>query len=293
MRRSCLIAFGKKRNYSNSPINYLLYMGFLDKLLNKKSKRLMDSDRNLREDIFYLVSYPKSGNTWMRFLLGNYLTNGDVNFSNYHKVIPDIHRNPQDISVVKYSPVFVKSHFDFQKDYKNIIYIYRDGRDVSVSYYHHLMGKNRLPEGTSFSEYFWKYFITGKVFFGDWGGHIVSWTQKPKLDRNMMCLSYESLQNDTITCLKKVLEFANVSIDEQRLLTAIKNSTKENMIMDEKINRKGSLEHKDVTSENFRFVRKGIVGDWRSQYDNKMLSAFYEKYGAIMVELGYDVNEEL
>lgn len=265
-------------------------MGFIDKILKRNSQ---EPPRTLLDnrDVYYLVSYPKSGNTWMRFLVGNYLTNGQVNFSNYHKVIPDIHRNPQDIGDVQYSPVFVKSHFAYTSEYRKIVYIYRDGRDVSLSYYHHLLGKNRIPANSTFHDFFWKFFITGKVFFGDWGEHVKSWKKPYYVDQKIMFLSYESLQNDTAAALRQVLQFGNIEIDDVVLTNAVKNSTKESMLKDEKENRKASLEHKDVVSEDFKFVRKGLVGEWRSEYDAKMLEAFNEKYSDLMKELGYEIAE--
>ena len=46
------------------------------------------------EDVF-LVSYPRSGNTWTRFLLGNLLWQNDpVTFLNIESRIPEIYFNP-------------------------------------------------------------------------------------------------------------------------------------------------------------------------------------------------------
>ena len=45
------------------------------------------------DDVF-IVSYPKSGSTWLRFLIGNYLSENQCRFSNVQTFVPDV---PYDI----------------------------------------------------------------------------------------------------------------------------------------------------------------------------------------------------
>src|ERR1700719_1787779 len=62
------------------------------------------------DDIF-LVSYPRSGNTWTRFLLGNLIHQGEpVTFSNVESRIPEIYFNRDRVLRHLSRPRVLKSH---------------------------------------------------------------------------------------------------------------------------------------------------------------------------------------
>ena len=64
--------------------NNLSFLGFIPP---GRSIKVFESD-------IFIVSYPKSGNTWLRFLIGNLIYNEDqVLFSNIEEKIPDIYQN--------------------------------------------------------------------------------------------------------------------------------------------------------------------------------------------------------
>ena len=70
----------------------------------------------LPDDIF-IVSYPKSGNTWMRFLIGNLLFQDEpITFSNIELKVPDIYRNNNRKLLKISSPRILKSH-EYSADY--------------------------------------------------------------------------------------------------------------------------------------------------------------------------------
>jgi len=111
--------------------------------LNIKQSNLIDKADYL------LVSYPKSGNTWVRFLLTSYLTNKPATFHDIAIIIPDDHM----VSTYKNNnkrPSIVKTHKILLTEIKKkkIIYLIRDGRDVAVSYYHYLMKVRQIDDGT-------------------------------------------------------------------------------------------------------------------------------------------------
>ena len=87
-------------------------------------------------DDTFLVSFPRSGNTWTRFLVCNLINPDDpVNFAQLESRIPEIY-DVTDRNLRAFPrPRIIKSHECFDPRYKKIIYIVRDPRDVLISYY--------------------------------------------------------------------------------------------------------------------------------------------------------------
>src|SRR5438874_11935634 len=103
------------------------------------------------DDVF-LVSYPKSGNTWVRFLIANLISDIPVTFLNIEQRIPSIYILPDRALRAMPKPRVLKSHECFVPRYRNVIYIVRDPRDVAVSYYHYNLKKRVLPPDCSLDE---------------------------------------------------------------------------------------------------------------------------------------------
>src|SRR5690606_34698900 len=98
-----------------------------------------------------IVGYPKSGTTWMRFLVANMLRpEWEITFRNLQEAVPGIH-HPQIFDPEFPRPRFIKTHFPSYDEFPRFVYIYRDGRDVRVSHYHYAIQKwpkaKRMFEG--------------------------------------------------------------------------------------------------------------------------------------------------
>jgi len=234
------------------------------------------------DDVF-VVSYPKSGNTWMRFLIGNYLTGNDCTFENCHRITPDIHMNPEYCSEVE-RPRFIKSHSPYHPRYPNVIYIVRDGRDVAVSYYHHCLKMQNIPSDTSFSEFLGS-FNAGEVDeFGTWSDHVHSWLDQGA--DNMILVRYEDLLNDTESEFRRVLSFTGLSVDEAALSSALEASRFENMQRQER-NQHDQLDVLKDSDASKRFVRKGKHGAWKNAFEERYYEAFLDTHASALQRLGY------
>ena len=89
------------------------------------------------DDVF-LVSFPKSGNTWTRFLIANLAhPEQPASFANLYELVPDPEGTPKRIFDRIPRPRIIKSHECFDPRYPRVIYIVRDPRDVALSQYHY------------------------------------------------------------------------------------------------------------------------------------------------------------
>ncbi len=239
-------------------------------------------DRIYPDDVF-IVSYPKSGNTWMRFLIGNYLTGNECTFENCHRISPDIHMNPEHCANVN-RPRFIKSHAPYRPQYSNIVYIVRDGRDVAVSYYYHCIRNDQIGPDTPFRS-FVEMFNEGEVDdFGVWGEHVMGWIENAG---SILLVRYEDLQEDAESELRRVLEFAGIEVQKKRLTSAVEASSFENMKKTEVKERElGRIENTQDKKVKW-FMRKGETKEWKSKFDKKMVNLFNNVHENALDNLGY------
>jgi hypothetical protein len=239
------------------------------------------------DDIF-IVSYPKSGNTWMRFLIGNYLTGNECSFKNCHRITPDIHMNPDRCKEID-RPRFIKSHAPFQPQYPKVIYIVRDARDVAVSYYYHALKHRSIEESTSF-ESFVDDFNNGAVdSFGTWSNHVSSWLDGKDEDQ-LLLVRYESMLDDSARELSRVLSFSGIDIDEAAVESAAEASDFKNMQRQEK-EQYSEVDVLPKSDSSKRFLRSGKRGDWEAHFSEELLHSFLSKHGDALNRLGYNTPE--
>ena len=127
-------------------------------------------------DDTFLVSYPKSGNTWVRFLLANLIhPNETVSFANINRLLPAPGVITKRFLKSVPRPRILKSHEPFDARFRKVIYLVRDPRDVAVSEYHFDL-KKRYIEPDVTLEQFVERFIKGTTAgYGSWWEHAASW----------------------------------------------------------------------------------------------------------------------
>lgn len=262
----CVSGFRTTRDFAETSIKNIRHTSWLPKTIYP-------------DDVF-IVSYPKSGNTWLRFLLANLLNEQDeINFHTVHKYIPEVGKQKDIVKTLK-RPRIMKSHAPYIHEYPKVIYLIRDGRDVYVSYYFHRF--EQLTPGCSFRE-----FLKRQDHYPcTWGEHVSSWLFGPPRS-NLLLVKYEDLIRDSRQQLNRIANYLGIMRTENQLNAASEKSSFENMRRLEL--EKGRL-YKDQGPKVF--MRKGKSGDWNDFFGQDEKSIFKSREGHILIKLGYETNDE-
>src|SRR5262249_12087081 len=176
----------------------------------------------LADDVF-LVSYPRSGNTWTRFLIGNLVYPDDrMTFSAIESRIPEIYLWSDRGLKSLPRPRILKSHEYFDPRYKRVINIIRDPRDVAVSIYHYSIKRSDIPEDYPI-EKFVPRFIAGEFFedWGTWDEHVSSWIATREGKPGYLMLLYENMLANPQQALTHVAELLRIDLTPEILNRAV------------------------------------------------------------------------
>jgi hypothetical protein len=247
-------------------------------------------------DVF-LVSYPRSGNTWARFLLGNLIhQDAPVTFSNIESRIPEIYFNRDRFLRQLPQPRVLKSHECFQPHYPHVIYIVRDPRDVAVSYYHHNVKAGNIADDYPIGSFIPR-FIAGEFDrrFGSWRDNVQSWIALRKNDPRFLLLRYEDMKADSSAALRSIVAFLDrsgfpkINSSSEALQRAIELSSPERMRALEK-QEAGSWVLTKGTRSDKPFVRSATSGGWKSQLPSQSVQEIETAWGELMQSLGYALS---
>jgi len=258
-----------------------------NKLCYEKTK---DRNINVLDDDIFLVSYPKSGNTWFRFLIGNLISTEQVTFLNMEKLVPAIYGNTNKYLSKIPSPRILKSHEYFDPRYRTVLYLVRDPRAIAVSYFHHAKKFNIIDKSMNFETYL-NLFLTGKLDpYGSWKENVGSWLGALSGDQDRFYLiKYEDLIKNTFKELKQIAIFLKVDSDDKRINNAIESSAFEKMRKMEQ-DQKNEVKVFKNTNLEMPFIRKGKVNDWNAYFNRETLNKINSAFKDIMLQLGYEID---
>ena len=248
------------------------------------------------DDVF-LVSYPRSGNTWTRFLLGNLLyPDAPVTFSNIEARIPEIYFNRDRMLRALRRPRMLKSHESFQPHYPHVIYIVRDPRDVAISFYHHNVKARNIPDDYPMTSFVQR-FIAGEFDqkFGSWRDNLLSWVSLRGDNPDFMMLRYEEMKRDAAGALLHIVaflehcSFRKIDSSPEALQRAIELSSPERMRTLEKEEAASWVLTKSTRSDK-PFVRTAKAGGWKSQLAAESVEAIESAWGDLMQGVGYELS---
>jgi len=241
------------------------------------------------DDVF-IVSYPRSGNTWIRFLVGNLLDpDNPITFANVESRVPEIYFFSDQQLLARARPRILKSHEYFDPRYKRTIYVVRDPRDVAVSLYYYRMKRKTIPQGYALEEFIPR-FVAGEFFdyCGSWEEHVLSWHATRKSHAESLFLRYEDLLANPEQELARIACVLHADGVPGQVARAVELSSAARM---RNLEEKHSSEWRLTrgTRQDIAFVRQAKSGGWRSELSAPLVRTIEQAWGATMKNLGYEL----
>lgn len=239
----------------------------------------------------FIASYPRSGNTWLRFLMFEILTAGSAGFEEVNHVVAEVGLHGPARPVLPGEGRLVKTHEPYHKQYKKAVYLVRDVRDVVLSEFAYQKALGWIPDDF---EGFLHRFLQGEVNpFSAWHNHVNGWMNSPlAASPNLFLIKFEDLRKDTNAVVTQVLEFLGVEIDAKTVTQAIANNTVQKM--QEKEHRTpqlGATAPAPNVGQESRFIRSGSVGGWRARLTNAQVELIEQHTAGVLVRMGYPIGE--
>lgn len=188
--------------------------------------------------IVWLASYPKSGNTWVRFLLYSVIHGPPAKSLDIARKIPDIHR-PLPFDPPAGERLIAKTHAACSPQHPRIaqteraVLITRDPRDVLFSALNYRRLSGMTKEQMSDEQYARKFIEAGgdpgfrAMGFGTWRSHAESWRSQTGFP--VHAVRYEDLKADPASRLREILAFLSIDAGDDAIDAAVRASSFDSM----------------------------------------------------------------
>lgn len=253
----------------------------------------------------WIASYPKSGNTWVRFLLYSAIYGPPERSVDVSRRITDIHR-PTDTLPPAQGPELIKTHFPLSDEHPRIdesvaaIHVIRNPRDVLLSALHyHKMTKRRIL-GISDKRFASRFIAHGGHTewikpFGTWAAHTRSWQRTDRFP--VLTVRYEDLKADPCAQLDRIIGFLGLEVDNDARARAVEASTFDRM-RDLEVNEKSQNPAADqagrpfvgtshATKKGRFFINKGATNQRLDQIAQGLDGRFDHAFADALDAYGY------
>jgi len=237
--------------------------------------------------IYIVNEYPKSGGTWVKNMLAH-----SINIPAWNRELSP------------YQSCVMQGHWIRPRAMVKPLIVYRDGRDVMISFYYHSFFYNDLLNGVyvdrmksqlKFDDYsdiksnlltFMKFvFETPVSPRFSWTKFVDVWHGRP----DKFSVRYEDLRLNTPSELRRILQEI---CPEKNWTIQAAEATVEAFKMENMQKKQASL-NKGIYGKQTAevpFIRSGSVGGWSQHFTDESLEWFEKKAGQQLLKLGYKLG---
>jgi len=244
--------------------------------------------RHLTPDDVVIGEYPKSGSTWLAFMVGEVLLDRTIDFDSQEQLVPALVAGVWPREAPRALPRagrLFRSHEAHRREYRRAIYVVRHVADVAVSYHNWLAWQGVPTPGL---QRFLPMFLQGRVgAYGSWQEHVLSWVEAD--DASIEIVRYEDVKARPHETVTHVLRFAGVAPDPARVSMAVESNTVERMRAKEDRARRGPFSRHRAGR---RFVSRGAPGGSLDCLTDDQFELIDRYAGPTLKRLGYPVRPE-
>lgn len=276
----------------------------------------------MSNNIIWLASYPKSGNTWCRALISNLLNDATAdinqlqtdgiasargNFENT-TLINSTHLSYDEIDIIRPQvydyqsntsgkSLFIKVHDAYTLNVMNnpifpvdaskgVVYIVRNPLDVAISYAaHNNFSIDRAIELLNDSDHCIEAKATSVS--SQFRQKLLNWSEHAtswltQREIPLLLIRYEDLHTEPLATVHKLANFSNLPATEDALLKSLRHSDLAKLQQQEQTD--GFREKPQNMSS---FFRRGIVGNWRQELTLAQVQLIIKHHRPTMERLGY------
>jgi len=225
------------------------------------------------DDSDLLISgYPKSGTNWMQVILASLWDGWGTCAITERGQVPNL-SGPNgvpnyagyDYCIAAESPRLMKTHLrrDLMParwpEHGKVVHIVRNPKDVCVSHFYEARNSSGLD--ITFDEYFDRFMAGEAVPYGCYLDNVLSWRtfEHP----NLLKITYEDARLDTRTVIEEIVGFVGKDVTAERIDEVITKTEFDAMRKNPELTKQINHPNYADTTE-MPFLRKGIVGDWKS-----------------------------
>jgi Sulfotransferase domain len=246
-------------------------------------------DLKVFPDDTFITSYPRSGNTWTRFLVANLMhPERPVTFANIETIIPDATALSSRALKRVPRPRLIKTHEYFEPRYRRVIYLVRDPRDVALSLYNFRRKYRSLDDSCPIEQYVAERFVPGDLDVS-WGEHVGSWLGTRMNRPGFLLVRYEDLLQDAPRELSRVGDFLGVAAGTEALSQAIERSSANRLRELEKVEHEAWVTTKGKRAD-VPFIAEAVAGAWKQKLPEPSVALIESTWGHLMNSIGYETS---
>ncbi|MCB9846860.1 MAG: sulfotransferase domain-containing protein [Phycisphaeraceae bacterium] len=253
-----------------------------------------------RQRLLFVAGLPKSGTTWLEKMISCFPGYGQVmvpELAAYEKRTGGSHdyQLPKGFfDRFERMLVLMKLHINGSPNNVAVlrdaglryVVLYRDLRDVAVSYFFYVSRtpwhpEHRLYAGLELQEGLRAFAERTLPAYMDW---VRSWRENSDPERSVT-LRYETMLDDTRGTIRRVSDLFELDATEEQIEEIIEKTSFKRLSH-------GREQGEDTAKPTGSFFRKGVAGDWVNQFDERTKELYKSILAEFLIEFGYETDDQ-